>query len=185
MNLVAIAQFFYIICITIMDHVIIFGRQDDLLGPIFYYYGIVETNNSGILQLHCILWLSKNLSFPDIKTRLLEDKIYASQIIIYLNTIISSCVDEAILWISTMSSNQYINLFTGRYKSNSDWLESIHHDSNAIAAIKQMHRSSHNVICFKYTHEKNRQCRFDFPCQIIDTSFVGQHGVIKLKKNNY
>ncbi len=104
--------------------------------------------------------------------------------IIYLNTIISCCVDEAILQTSTLSSNQCVSPSVRRCKSNSNWFESINHNSNVIAAIKQMHSCSHNAICFKYAHRKDRRYRFDFPRQIIDASFVGQHGVIKLKRIN-
>ncbi len=43
---------------------------------------------------------------------------------------------------------------------------------------------SHNAICFKYAHRKNRSCQFDFPHQIINVSFVGLYRVIKLKRND-
>ena len=96
-NLVAITQFFYITCIAIMDHLIVSGRQDGFLGPISHHYGIVEINGRNMLHLHCMLWLSGNLSLVDIKTQLLEDEVYAFQMIIYFDTIISYYVDEAIL----------------------------------------------------------------------------------------
>ncbi len=55
MNLVAIAQFFYITYITIMNHLIASSRQDSLLGPIFHHYSIVETNSRGMLHMNYML----------------------------------------------------------------------------------------------------------------------------------
>lgn len=54
-------------------------------------------------------------------------------------------------------NNKCISSFIYDFESNFDWLESINYDSNTILAIKQIHSSSHNAICFKYTYEKNRQ----------------------------
>ena len=184
MNPVAVAQFFHITCVAIMDHLMASGRQDGLLGPISHHYGVVETNGRGMLHLHCMLWLSGNLGLADLRTRLLEDENYATRMITYLDTIISCCVDEAILQTPTSSSDQCISPTARGCESDSDWLESINHDSNAVAAVKQMHSSSHNATCFKYAHGKDRRCRFDFPRPLINASFVGQHGVIELKRNN-
>lgn len=47
-----------------------------------------------------------------------------------------------------------------------------------------MHNSSYNIIYFKYVYRKNKWCQFDFLCLIINTFFVDQYRVIKLKKNN-
>ncbi len=97
MNPITVAQFFHITCITIIDHLIVSGRQDSLLGLIFYHYGIVETNSHGMLHLYCMLWLSGNLDLMDIRTQLHGNEVYASQIIIYLDRIISCYIDETIL----------------------------------------------------------------------------------------
>ena len=86
--------------------------------------------------------------------------------------------------MSTLSSDQYISLFIRECKSDFDWLKLINHDSNVVTAIKQMYNFSHNAICFKYSHGKNRRYQFNFFCQIIDAFFVSQHGVIKLKRIN-
>lgn len=55
MNPVTIAQFFHIIYVPIIDYLMVFGKQDDLLGPIFHHYGIIETNGRSMLYLHCML----------------------------------------------------------------------------------------------------------------------------------
>ncbi len=55
MNPIAVAQFFHITCIAIMDHLIASGRQDGLLGPISHHYDVVEINSRGMLHLHCML----------------------------------------------------------------------------------------------------------------------------------
>ena len=55
MNTLAIAQFFYITCIAIMDHLMVSGKQESLLRPISHHYGVIETNGYGMLHLHYIL----------------------------------------------------------------------------------------------------------------------------------
>ena len=116
-----------------------------------------------MLHLHYILWLNGNLGLADLKIGLLKNEVYASQMIIYLDIIILCCVNEAILQTSILLSNQYISLSARGCQSNSDLLESINHDSNAVAAIKYIYSSRHNAIYFKYVHGKNRQYQFDFP----------------------
>lgn len=68
MNPIIIAQFFYIIYITFIDHLIIFGRQNGLLQSISNLYFIIKTNGRNMLHLYCILWLSENLGLVDIRT---------------------------------------------------------------------------------------------------------------------
>ena len=97
MNPVAVAQFFHITCIAIIDYLIASGRQNSLLGPISHHNSILETNGHSMLYLHCILWLSRNLDLADLKTRVLKDENYATRMITYLDTIISYYIDEAIL----------------------------------------------------------------------------------------
>ena len=55
MNLVAIAQFFHITCIAIMDYIIASGKQDGLLRLISYHYDMIEINGCSILYLHFML----------------------------------------------------------------------------------------------------------------------------------
>lgn len=105
--------------------------------------------------------------------------------IIYLDIIILYWIEKAILQTPILLINQYISLSAFGCKSDSDWLRPINHNSNAVATVKQMYSFSHNAICFKYTYEKDKQCQFDFSYSFIDASFVGQHGVIKLKKNYF
>lgn len=135
-NFVAITQLFYIICIVIMDHSIIFGRPNSMLGPIFYYYDVIKINGHNILYLYYILWLSRNFSLADIGTQLFKDEVNTFWIIIYLDIIILCYIDKAILQISTLSNNQYISLYMHKYKFNFDWLKLTNHISNVITTIK-------------------------------------------------
>lgn len=105
MNSVAVAQFFYITCVAIIDHLLTSEKQNGLLGQIFHHYSIVKTNSRNIPHLHCMLWLSGNQGPADLKTQLLEKRNHATQMITYLDRMISCCVDEAILQISTLSIN--------------------------------------------------------------------------------
>ena len=172
MNLVTVTQFFYIICVAMIDHLMASERQDGLLGPISHHYSIVETNGRSILHLYCMLWLSGNLGLADLRTRLLEDENYTTWMITDLDTIISCCVDEAIQQTLILLSDQYLSPIACRCKSDFNWLESSNYDSNAVAAVKQMHSSSFNATYFKYAHRKDRQYRFDFPRLLINFLFV-------------
>lgn len=44
-----------------------------------------------------------------------------------------------------------------RCESDFDWLKSIDYNSNAIAAIKQIHNFNQNAIYFKYVNRKDKQ----------------------------
>ena len=67
-NPIAVAKFFHIIYVAIINHLIVSDRQDGLLGSISHYYGVVEINGRGMLHLQFILWLSGNLGLADIRT---------------------------------------------------------------------------------------------------------------------
>lgn len=57
--------------------------------------------------------------------------------IIYLNTIISFYIDEAILKMIQSMNNQCIRLSVPRYKSDFKWLESINYNSSTIALLSR------------------------------------------------
>lgn len=56
--------------------------------------------------------------------------------ITYSNIIILCYIDKAILQILILSNDQYISSFAHRYKFNSDCIDLINHDLNAIVTIK-------------------------------------------------
>lgn len=80
-----------------MDYLITSNRQNSLPKPITHHYDDVEINGQDMLYLYYILLLPRKFGLVDIKTQLLKDKVYASQIIIYLNITILYCIYEAIL----------------------------------------------------------------------------------------
>lgn len=55
MNLITVSQFFYITGITIINYLLVFGKQDSFLGSIFHYYSVMVTNGRSMLYLHYIL----------------------------------------------------------------------------------------------------------------------------------
>lgn len=55
MNPIAITQFFHIICIAIINHLLVFKKQNSFLKRICDYYSNVETNSRNIFYLHYIL----------------------------------------------------------------------------------------------------------------------------------
>ena len=55
-NPIAVATFFYEICRGIFNYLL--GAKSSnkgLFGPVLAYFGTIETNNSGMLHLHCLV----------------------------------------------------------------------------------------------------------------------------------
>lgn len=97
MDPIAIALFFYITYIAIIDYLIASDRYDGHLRSIYHHYSIVKINNCNILYLHYILWINRNFDLADIRTWLYEDEFYAFWMITYLDIIISYYIVNAIL----------------------------------------------------------------------------------------
>lgn len=97
--------------------------------------------------LYCILWLNKNPGL-DLKNLLLEDNNYITQIITYLDIIILYYINKAILQLSILSSNKFIDLLIYGLKFYSNLLKSINYDNNVVAIIYKKHNLSYNAICF-------------------------------------
>lgn len=58
MNSIAMSHFFETMCYGIFVHLLAIGSKNRrLFSSISTYFGIVKTNNQGILYLHCLVWL--------------------------------------------------------------------------------------------------------------------------------
>jgi hypothetical protein len=55
----------------------------------------METNGRGILYLHCLIWLNRNLDFQNLQECLQLDTDFATKMICYLESIIKCSVNLA------------------------------------------------------------------------------------------
>jgi hypothetical protein len=93
-NPVAVAQFFYHTCKGIFDGLL--GSNSGrirILGQVTNHFGVVKTNGRGMLHFHALVWLTGNLGFSTLRTRVLRDKSFASRMIHYLESIIVHSID--------------------------------------------------------------------------------------------
>lgn len=71
MNLVAVAHFFEATYCDIFQHLLATGSEDEgLFDPISTYFGTVETNGRGMLDLYCLVWLHGVLHISQLRDQL-------------------------------------------------------------------------------------------------------------------
>ena len=94
MNPAAIAVFFDKVCTGILEALICPGEGEfGIFGDVSTYFGAVETNGRGMLHLHCLIWVTGNLDFFNLREKMLNDPEFAHQMMDYLDSIISECID--------------------------------------------------------------------------------------------
>jgi hypothetical protein len=185
-NPVAVALFFHGVCTAVLDGLFASGSDHvGILGDVSNHYGVVETNGRGMLHLHAMVWLKGNLSFANLRSRVLADADFATRLLHYLESVIIQSVDE------TTPVDPEVNL-APMCPSASD-PESVHDfhlrladDSNHVARAKQLHSKSHFATCFKYrpTDRSKPTCRFGMPRDIVSSSIIDDLGVIHLARNH-
>ena len=185
-NPVAVAQFFNYTCKAVFDGLLgtNTGRVG-ILGQVSNHFGVVETNGRGMLHLHTLVWLSGNLAFSTLRNRLLNDNIFATRMIRYLESIIMQSID------SDISDHPEPNLpnmppSATNLETDYEFHIKLSADSNAVASKKQMHSPKHNATCFKYHQKGNGKsvCRFGMPRDLLSVSKVDKLGVIHLFRNH-
>src|SRR5436305_9555812 len=93
-NPVTIIVFFDKVCTNILKALISPGKSEiEIFGDISTYFETVETNGHGMLHLHCLIWVTENLDFFNLREKILNDLEFAHQMIDYLNSIISKYID--------------------------------------------------------------------------------------------
>lgn len=56
MNFIIVAYFFKTTCGGIFKHLIATNsKEKEPIGPVFTYFGTIETKIQGVLQLHCLV----------------------------------------------------------------------------------------------------------------------------------
>ncbi len=95
MNPVAVAKLFHIICDAIFMSLFGVGQtKGGLLGPISNYFGTVETNSCGMLQLHCLVWLKGVSHLATLRTQLQSNDEFRQKLLSFLEHIIKCSASQ-------------------------------------------------------------------------------------------
>ncbi len=194
MNLVAIAQFFEATCTGIFKRLLAAGsREGRLLGPVSFYYGMIETNGRGILHLYCLVWLCGAFYLADLHNRLQSDPQYAMDMLQFIDIMISYSladkslsenIEQEVPAANVLSPVGHEALSASLGKTDAEFALALYRDSNAIASKMQVHSSLHNATCFKYRAAVSGKYWFDFLYSCIDKTRVTGLGSIKISQNH-
>ena len=182
MNPAAVAVFFDKVCTAVLE-ALINPRDGDMgiLGDVSTYFGVVESNGRGMLHLHGFVWLTGNVDFLNLREKILDDPAFSREMIEYLDSIISECIDPC---ESEDGSDHMSRPSTQDFDCEEDYMNALRSYGNAVASKQQMHSKSHNSTCFKYSKKGTRQCRFNFPRPTHEASHFDDLGVAHLRRNN-
>src|SRR5271170_2755667 len=180
MNPAAIAVFFHKVCTGVLEALISPGEGEmGIFGEVSTYFGVVETNGRGMLHLHCLVWLTGNLDFFNLREKMLNDPGFAHQMIDYLESTILERIDPC----ECDDRPDKISLpSTQDFNTDQEYVDALRSYGNAIASKRQMHSKNHNSTCFKYAKKGARECRFYFPRPKVDVSHIDQLGVAHLRR---
>ncbi|KAJ5215299.1 uncharacterized protein N7498_001706 [Penicillium cinerascens] len=175
-NLVAVASFFYSVYTAVLDGLFASGRdRTGILGDVSNHYSVVETNGRGMLYLHAIVWLKGNLSFANLRSRVLADAEFATRVLHYLESSInkSSLVDPEVNLVPISPSASDL-------ESDHDFYIRLADDSNLVA------RSKHFATYFKNRpiDWSKKICRFGMPREIVPSSKIDDLRVTHLARNH-
>ncbi|EPS29066.1 hypothetical protein PDE_04014 [Penicillium oxalicum 114-2] len=183
---VAVARFFHYTCKAVLDG-LLGSKQTDMgiLGDVFNYFCVVESNGRGMLHLHALVWVRGNLGFMQLRDRILTDVHFANRIIRFLETVITHSlhdadVDDPESSVSSMPPSSH------GPETDTEFTRKLFQDANGVARTKQLHSKRHTTTCFKYRHRlsPDRVCRFGMPRGLLEISRVDEHGIIHLARNH-
>ncbi|KAJ5367173.1 hypothetical protein N7541_001114 [Penicillium brevicompactum] len=182
---VAVARFFHCTCKAVLDGLLGSKPADmGILGDVSNYFGVVESNGRGMLHLHTLVWMRGNLGFNQLRDRILADSHFADRMIKFLESVImhslhgpDSSPGETVS--STPPSP------TAR-ESDSEFVNKLFLDSNAIARTRQLHSKRHTATCFKYRRPGagHDSCRFGMPRDLLEVSKLDEYGIVHLARNH-
>ena len=133
-----------------------------------------------MLHLHGFVWLTGGVEFFNLRDKILEDPDFAKDMIEYLDTVISECIEPC-----DSDSPDHMSRPSARdFKNEHDYVEALRSYGNAIVSKQQVHSKSHNPTCFKYCKKGSRQCRFNFPRPTHQASYFADFGVAHLRRDN-
>ena len=119
MNPAAITVFFHKVCTGILKVLVSPGESEiRIFSKVSTYYMVVKTNGHGMLHLHCLVWLAGNLDFFNLREEMLNDAEFASQMIDYLDSIISEYIDAC----ESKNSPSLTSMPSQNFKSDQDYV---------------------------------------------------------------
>ncbi len=161
MNPAAIAVFFHKVCTGILEALISPSEGAiGIFGDVSTYFSVVETNGRGMLYLHCLVWLTGNVDFFDLREKMLNNPGFAQQMIEYLESIILEHIDAC---NSDDSPDPMSVPSTQNYETDEAYVNALRKYGNVVASKQQIHLENHNSTCFKYSKRGEQKCRFYFP----------------------
>lgn len=180
-NPVAMSQFFEATCVTIFKRFLAArSTKSRLLGPVSTYYGIVEINSQRILHLHFFVWLCRAFYLAELRSRLLSDLKYTTDIVNFIDSIIRCLMVD----ISASKNTCQEVPSTSVNKSDQEFALTLYDDSNFVASKTQIHSFSYYATCFKCRATVNRKCWFDFPRPHINKTRVTELVSINISRNH-
>ena len=180
-NPAAVAEFFHHICNALFDDLLRSGTNElGILGKVSGHYGVVETNGRGMFHIHSLVWLAGNFVFEELRSRVLNDPGFADRLISFLESALTTAIDNALADDESLLFQSPTHLSTDR--SDEDFYHDLLIDSETVASKTQIHSSNHNATCFKYGNKS--KCRFGMPRDLVPTSHVDQFGVVHVKRSN-
>jgi hypothetical protein len=111
----------------------------------------------------------RNLDFFNLRENMLSDPEFACQMIYYLDSIISECIDSC---ENDNRSDGVPRPLIHDFESDQEYVEELYRYGNAVASKRQIHSLNHNSTCFKYGNKGQRACRFYFPRPKVEASHI-------------
>lgn len=155
-----------------------------ILGDVSNYFGVVESNGRGMLHLHTLVWLRGNLGFSQLRDRILMDQDFAGRMIRFLESIIVHSLHKPDSSPNETASRAAPSPTTS--EPDSEFVEKLFLDSNAVARTRQLHSKRHSATCFKYRRRgsASSSCRFGMPRDLLDASKIDKYGIVYLARNH-
>jgi hypothetical protein len=197
----AVAKYFDVVIKCILDTIVGYGEENvGVFGPVKNYYGTVEYQDRGTPHCHMLIWLHGAPDPVSLRQRIKEDELFCEKLLRYVSSIVredvSYLLQEGEVLTDEMLRAEYMSPKTIEEKrrhpsffpipdpSSPNFEEDFRKDLLSIAKRTLFHFCS--KTCKKYNRGTQRNCRFDFPRELVDPPgniFVDQ-GIIAIQRCN-
>lgn len=164
------------------------------------YYGVVEYQDRGTPHCHLLIWLHGALDPISLRQRLTEDATFQERVLQYVSSIVKEdlayLLDNGEILTDDMLEEEYRRKKTNEERRRHpsifpipdpcapNFIENFRKDVLAITKRTLYHRC--NSTCKKYRRGRGRNCRFDFPRELVDPPgiVIAEHGIIAPQRVN-
>lgn len=197
----AVAKYFNVIITRILRTIIGYGKeQGGVFGPVKNYYGVVEYQDRGTPHCHMLVWLHGALDPITLRERLKGDEYFCERVLQYVSNIvredISYLLPEGEVVTDDMLRAEYMAPKTVEQKRmhpsffpipdphSPGFEEKFCIDLLAIVKRTLFHKC--NPTCKKYNRGSQRNCRFDFPRELVEPPGIvfAEQGIIAVQRLN-